>query len=270
MSIFEIKEKDLLGRIGSLKTKHGTIETPAIAPVIHPIKNIIDPLTIVEKIGFNLVMTNSYIIWRRYGEVAVEIGLHNMLGIDKPIMTDSGAYQLMTYGKVEVSPKEILEYQVNLGSDIGVILDIPTRYQSPYDEVKREVDETIRRAKEAITLDREDMLLVGPVQGGKYTNLVAYSARQISTLDFDIYAIGGPTQIMENYLYDELVTLVMTAKMNLPICKPIHLFGAGNPIMIPLAVAMGMDLFDSASYILYAQKKRYMTPNKIYNFKNLK
>ncbi|MEM1508535.1 MAG: tRNA guanosine(15) transglycosylase TgtA [Thermofilaceae archaeon] len=260
---FEIKEEDLLGRIGQLRTRRESVETPTLAPVIDPGKNLVPPSEIVN-LGFNLVMTNAYLIKKRYGGVGLELGVHGILGIKCPIMTDSGAYQLMEYGEVEVAPLEIVEYQVNLGSDIGVILDIPTRYGSSRETVAREVEETLRRAREALAIDRKGMLLVGPIQGGTYLDLVFRSATEMATLDFDLYAVGGPVQLMMNYSYSELVRLFMTAKLYLPPGKPVHLFGAGNPHMLALAVAMGADLFDSASYALYARRGRYMTPHGVY------
>ncbi len=265
---FEIEDVDLLGRIGKLRTKRGVVETPALAPVVDPSRNIVPPAEIVD-LGFKLLMTNAYLIKRRLGELGLELGVHSILGVSTPVMTDSGAYQLMEYGEVEVAPLEIVEYQVKLGSDIGVILDIPTRHGSPREVVEREVGETLRRAREALSMDRGGMLLVGPVQGGLYLDIVARAARELSDMDYDIYGIGGPVQLMVNYSYPELVRLVMTAKMNLPPGKPVHLFGAGNPHMLALAVAMGVDLFDSASYALYARDGRYMTPHGVYRLEEL-
>jgi len=269
-AFFEVKEKDVLGRIGVIETPHGKIETPAFAPVINPLKQIIPPSEILE-MGFNLLMTNSFIILRRYGEYGEEIGVHKILGVESPVMTDSGAYQLMEYGYVDVSPEEIIKYQEKIGSDICIILDIPTRYYTSREQAVLEVEETIRRARRALAIrEREDMLLLAPVQGGRHHDLVEYSARQLSQLPFEIYGIGGPTQIMEQYIFDELIQLVLTAKVNLPVSKPLHLFGAGHPMLLALMVALGVDTFDSASYILYAEKGRYMTPWGTYRIEDLK
>ena len=265
---FEIEEVDLLGRVGRLRTRHGTVETPTLAPVVDPGRNVVPPGEIVE-LGFKLLITNAYIIKKRYGEVAAEMGVHALLGVSTPVMTDSGAYQLMEYGEVEVGPREIVEYQVRLGSDIGVILDIPTRQGVSRETVVAEVEETLRRAREALEVERGGMLLVGPVQGGLYLDVVARAARALAQMDFDVYAVGGPVQLMSNYSYRDLVKLVMTAKLNLPPGKPLHLFGAGNPHMLALAVAMGADLFDSASYALYARDGRYMTPYGVFRLEEL-
>jgi 7-cyano-7-deazaguanine tRNA-ribosyltransferase len=80
-------------------------------------------------------------------------------------------------------------------------------------------------------------------------------------LPFQIHALGSPTEIMESYRFDVLVDMILTAKMNLPVERPLHLFGAGHPVMFSLAVALGCDLFDSAAYALYARENRYMTEN---------
>ncbi|WP_054853990.1 tRNA-guanine transglycosylase [Vulcanisaeta distributa] len=102
---FEILEKDLAGRIGRLRTRSGIIETPALFPVINPVKQVIS-LSDILGIGFNQVITNAYLLKRHYGDLVREVGVHKLLNWDKPIMTDSGAYQLLMYGKVEVSPPE--------------------------------------------------------------------------------------------------------------------------------------------------------------------
>lgn len=268
--VFEIFDKDLMGRIGRIYTSHGTINTPELAPVVNPVKNII-PVSEVVKVGFQLIMTNAYIIKKHYESLALELGVHRLLGYHGPIMTDSGAYQLMEYRSIDVSPIEIIEYQEALGTDIGVILDIPTRYRVPKHIVSKEVKETVRRAEESIKAKkRNDMILVAPVQGGRYLDLVKWSAKRLSTLDFGMFGIGGPTQMMEQYKYDELVDLIATAKSYIPPEKPVHLFGAGNPLTLSLAVALGIDTFDSASYAIYARDLRYMLSDRIIRIERLK
>jgi len=268
-AFFEVKHKDVLGRIGRLKTAHGVVETPAFAPVINPIKNVLSPAEIAE-MGFPLLMTNAFIIYRNYREVGAQIGVHKILGVNTPIMTDSGAYQLMEYGYVDVKPEDIVRYEEELGADIGVILDIPTRYYMPREQVVLEVEETLRRARRSLALRREaKMLLLAPVQGGRNYDLVEYSAKALAKLPFDLYGVGGPTQIMEHYKFSELARLVLTAKRHLPLSKPLHLFGAGHPMIFSLMVALGVDLFDSASYALYAKDGRYLTPQGTYRFEDL-
>jgi 7-cyano-7-deazaguanine tRNA-ribosyltransferase len=100
-------------------------------------------------------------------------------------------------------------------------------------------------------------------------DLVAKSAVAMGKLPFQIHALGSPTEVMESYRFDVLVDMIMTAKMNLPIERPLHLFGAGHPVMFSLAVALGCDLFDSAAYALYARENRYMTENGTWRLSEL-
>jgi 7-cyano-7-deazaguanine tRNA-ribosyltransferase len=259
---FEVKEKDLLGRIGKLKTKSGTIETPLLFPVINPSIQLIPPQRLKDEFGFEAVITNSYILWKRYKNRPIDEGLPKFLNYNGSVMTDSGAYQILVYGGVEVTQKEIVDYQERIGSDIATILDIPTGWHVPKETAQESVVETLKRAKEFFKLKtREDTLWVGPVQGGRHLDLVAKSAKAMGKLPFPIHALGSPTEVMESYRYDVLVDMIMTAKMNLPFERPLHLFGAGHPHMMALAVAMGCDLFDSAAYALYARENRYMTEN---------
>jgi len=257
---FEIKEKDLLARIGRLKTRSGTVETPLLFPVINPVTQLVPTRRMREEFGFEALITNAYLLKKHIGTPLKQDGLHDFLDFEGTIMTDSGAYQILVYGDVEVTPKEIVEFQETIGSDIATILDIPTGWKVTEEHAGKTVDETWKRAKAFFKQKtREDILWVGPVQGGRHLDLVAKSARQMGKLPFEIHALGSPTEVMERYRFDVLVDMVMTAKMNLPVEKPLHLFGAGHPFMLALAVALGCDLFDSAAYALYAKQGRYMT-----------
>ena len=259
---FEIKQKDLLGRIGKLKTKSATVETPLLYPVINPSIQLVTPKKLKETFGFEAVITNSYILRNRYGDKVVNEGLHKFLDYDGAVMTDSGAYQILVYGEVEVTQKEIVAYQEAIGSDIATMLDIPTGWKITKEQAQGTVDETLRRAKDFFKIKtRDDILWVGPVQGGRHLDLVAKSAAEMAKLPFQIHALGSPTEVMESYRYDVLADMILTAKKGLPIDRPLHLFGAGHPAMFSLAVALGCDLFDSAAYALYAREDRYMTEN---------
>jgi 7-cyano-7-deazaguanine tRNA-ribosyltransferase len=257
---FETKEKDVLARIGRLKTKTCTVETPLLFPVISPTTQLIPPRTIREEFSFEALITNAYILKQRSQKRPDEKGVHESLDFSSVVMTDSGAYQILVYGDIQATQKEMVQYQEQIGSDIATILDIPTGWKVTEKHARQTVNETLRRAKEFFTYKtRDDILWVGPVQGGRYLNLVAKSARQMGKLPFQIHALGSPTEVMERYRFDVLVDMIMTAKMNLPIDRPLHLFGAGHPFMLALAVALGCDLFDSAAYALYAKEDRYMT-----------
>jgi 7-cyano-7-deazaguanine tRNA-ribosyltransferase len=259
---FEIKEQDLLGRIGKLKTKTATVETPLLFPVINPSVQPVTPKRLKEVFGFQAIITNAYILKKRFENRPVEEGLHKFLDYDGAVMTDSGAYQILVYGDVEYNQKEIVAYQEGIGSDIATILDIPTGWRVTKEEAELTVAETHRRAKDFFNLKtRDDILWVGPVQGGRHLDLVAQSAQVMGKMPFKIHALGSPTEVMENYRFDVLADMILTAKKGLPIERPLHLFGAGHPMMFSLAVALGCDLFDSAAYALYAREGRYMTEN---------
>jgi 7-cyano-7-deazaguanine tRNA-ribosyltransferase len=267
---FEIKEKDLLARIGKLKTKSGTVETPLLFPVINPLIQPITPKRIREEFGFEALITNAYILKKHFQNQPIEKGLHRFLDFNGTIMTDSGAYQILVYGDVQTNPKEIVAYQEQIDTDIATILDIPTSWKVTKAYAEQTVDETLKRAKQLFkTKTREDILWVGPVQGGKHLDLVTKSAKKMSKLPYQIYALGSPTEVMENYRFDVLVDMIMAAKMNLPIDKPLHLFGAGHPFMFALAVALGCDFFDSAAYAIYARQDRYMTENGTHRLNEL-
>jgi 7-cyano-7-deazaguanine tRNA-ribosyltransferase len=128
----------------------------------------------------------------------------------------------------------------------------------------------LRRAEDALPqIEGDDILWVGPVQGGGYLDLVEHSAKVIGSMPFKIHALGSPTQVMERYLFTVLVDMIMAAKLNLPPNRPFHLFGAGQPMMFSLAVALGCDMFDSAAYALFARKGRYLTPRGTLRLRNL-
>ena len=257
---FEVCGRDMLARLGRIKTKNGTIETPILLPVINPAIQPISPKIMSEEFNCKALITNAYILKKQSGEEVAEKGIHRFLDFDSVIMTDSGAYQILVYGKVDVNPAEIVHYQERISTDIATILDIPTSWRTTKEYAKCTVDETINRAKQLKKIKtRNDILWVAPIQGGQHLDLVAYSAEQVGKLPFQIHALGSPTTIMEQYLFDNLVDMVLTAKMNIPPQRPLHLFGAGHPFMFALAVALGCDMFDSAAYAIYARQNRYMT-----------
>ena len=257
---FEIRDRDLLARIGRFETRTGVIETPVLLPVINPNVQPVSPKTLQKEFNCRAVITNAYIIKKNFKDIAVEKGIHGFLDFSGAIMTDSGAYQILVYGDVETDPEEIVRYQEEIDTDIATILDVPTGWRVSKRYARHTVDETLVRARKlAEVKTRDDTAWVGPVQGGQHLDLVARSAREMGKLSFQIHALGSPTPVMEQYLFDTLVDMIMTAKMNLPQDRPLHLFGAGHPFMFALAVALGCDFFDSAAYSIYAREDRYMT-----------
>ena len=256
---FEILHKDLAGRIGRLSTLHGTVETPLLMPVINPHLPLIPPDELAS-MGAEMVITNSYIINQDpdLREGAIEQGLHHLLGFPGPIMTDSGAFQLSVYGDIDVLPLEILDFQFAIKSDISVPLDIPTPPDVSRERAESELNITEERLQEAAALKRA-ALLAGPVQGSTYPDLRERAGRFARELGFDLYPVGGVVPLMEAYRFRDLVDVVVSAKKGLGPGVPVHLFGAGHPMIFALAAAMGCDLFDSAAYALYAREGRYLT-----------
>ncbi|HEY3363307.1 MAG TPA: tRNA guanosine(15) transglycosylase TgtA [Methanosarcina sp.] len=269
-TIFEILDKDAGGRIGRLRTPHGIVETPTVMPVINPNIQLIPPKE-MRTFGAEILITNSYIIYRKeeLKSVALEKGLHGLLGFDGPIMTDSGSFQLSVYGSVEVTNEEILGFQQKIGSDIIVPLDIPTPPDVHYRRAEEELAITAKRLEEARKLIQGEQLLAGPVQGSTYPELREKAASHLKDLNFEVYPLGAVVPLMEAYRYAELVDVIAASKKGLSPASPVHLFGAGHPMMFALAVALGCDLFDSAAYALYAKDGRYITVNGTYHIEKL-
>jgi 7-cyano-7-deazaguanine tRNA-ribosyltransferase len=267
---FEISEKDLQGRLGKLKTKSGTVATPALLPVVNPLLQPDIVSGLLHDVKCEAIIANAYLLKKHFGDQVIQQGIHDFLGYKGVVMTDSGAYQILVYGDVEISPEEIARFEELIQSDIAVILDIPTGWNVTKTRATYTVNETLKRAQTTLAhvMDRE-ILWVGPIQGGNHIDLVAYSAQQISRLPFDIYALGSPTQVMERYLFDTLSNMIITAKINMPKEKPLHLFGAGHPFMFSLAVALGCDTFDSAAYALFARRDKYLTAYGTTHLKDL-
>ena len=268
--MFEIKAKDNMGRVGILKTKHGDVKTPALMPVIHPRKQTID----VGKYGADIVITNAYLIYKDEDlkKEAVEKGLHELIHFDGPIMTDSGSFQLSVYGDVEITNKEVIEFQELIKTDIGTSLDIPTAPFVDREKAESDLKITLERAREAVEYKKSqdmEMLLNSVVQGSTFLDLRRECARELSKLDADLYPIGAVVPLMESYHYRDLVDVVMNSMKELPDSTARHLMGAGHPMIFALCVAMGCDLFDSAAYILYAEDDRLLSTRGTYKLENL-
>jgi len=259
--MFELKHRDAMGRIGKFELENGkSIKTPSILPVVNPRKMRI-PCSEISAMGFEGIITNSYIIYRNeeLKDKAQKLGLHDMLDFQGFIMTDSGSFQLYGYGNVEVEPEEIIGFQEKIGSDLGVILDIPTPPDVERERAESELEETLRRADISLGA-RGKIPLGGTIQGSTFPDLREKSAREMGKKNFELYPIGGVVPLMEDYRFADLARVIMHSKMHLPVEKPVHLFGCGHPMVFAFAVALGCDLFDSAAYALYAKDGRYITP----------
>ncbi len=258
--MFEVRYTDLAARIGRLSTPHGDVETPAFVPVVHPVKQTISP-SYLKKMGFDLVITNAYITMRHYGDEARKRGIHDIIGFDGAVMTDSGGYQVLEYGSVEVEPADMAQFEKDIKSDIPIPLDKPTGYGLSYEMAKEYVATTLANCDTTLhTVGKTDAIWIGPVQGAEHFDLVEHSAKALDDMGFQMMALGSPVELMEAYEFATLAKMIAHAKKVIP-AKPVHLFGAGHPLTVPLAIALGCDTFDSASYMLYAKDGRYMHAN---------
>ncbi|MFC6716796.1 tRNA guanosine(15) transglycosylase TgtA [Natrialbaceae archaeon GCM10025810] len=260
---FEVTRTDAAGRIGELTVPRArvTVETPALLPVINPNLDTIAPRRLAEEFGAEILITNSYIVHKTDGlrERALEEGLHDVLDFPGAIMTDSGSFQLSEYGEITVTTEEILDFQRRIGSDVGTPVDIPTPPDVPRERAREELETTKERLEIAETVDVGDMLVNAPVQGSTYPDLREEAGRHADGTDLDVFPVGAVVPLMNDYRYDDMVDVVAAAKRGLGADAPVHLFGAGHPMMFALAVALGCDLFDSAAYALYARDDRYLT-----------
>ncbi len=256
--MFEVLERDGLGRIGVIETRHGPVTTPALLPVVNPNRPIIRPADLATRFGAEILITNAYILGKSpQRDEILRKGVHEFLGFPRAIMTDSGAFQSHVYGGIDVTNREVVEFQRRIGVDLGTMLDVFSEPGEDHDRAAADVDETIRRAKETVSL-RGEMRVVAAVQGGLHSDLRERCAREISSLDASVYAIGGVVPLLESYRFRDLVRVIVASKKGLDPSRPVHLFGAGHPLVFPLAALLGCDLFDSASYAKYARAGRML------------
>ncbi len=260
---FELRDTDAGGRIGELTVPRAgvTVETPALLPVINPNLDTISPRRLATEFGAEILITNSYIIHGtdHVREQALAEGLHDMLDFPGAIVTDSGSFQLSEYGEIDVTTEEILEFQHAIGADIGTPVDIPTPPDVSRERAEDELATTQERLAIADSVETGEMLVNAPVQGSTYPDLREQAARDAYATDLDVFPVGAVVPLLNEYRYDDMVDVVAAAKRGLGADAPVHLFGAGHPMMFALAVAMGCDLFDSAAYALYARDDRYLT-----------
>lgn len=261
--MFEVLAENLLGRIGRLKTRSGRVaETPLFLPVINPVTQDVPASWMRRELGAEAVITNAYIILRRLRDDVLKSGVHGLLDFEGVIMTDSGGYQILEYGEVEASPEEIAEIQEEMGSDIAVPLDVPTGL-SGREKAEETVERTLRNLQATLSFlekrGERRCLWAAPIQGGIHLDLLRECARKEKELGFDLFALGSPTPLMEGYRFDKLFKMIYAARSAVGFGKPLHLFGAGHPMVFPFIIVLGADMFDSASYYLYARDDRYMT-----------
>jgi len=261
--VFEVRAWDAAGRLGEFEVPRAgvTVETPALLPVVNPNVVTIEPAELHGAFGAQAMITNGYIISRtdELRERALEEGLHAMLEFPGAIMTDSGSFQLSEYEDVDVDTREILSFQREIGSDVATPVDVPTPPDADRETAERDLETTQERLEVAEQFDAGGMLVSGPVQGSTHPDLRERAGRHASECALDLFPIGAAVPLLNDYRFGDLVSVVAAAKRGLGPAAPVHLFGAGHPMMFALAVALGCDLFDSAAYAIYARDDRYLT-----------
>ncbi|WP_336343577.1 tRNA guanosine(15) transglycosylase TgtA [Halalkalicoccus ordinarius] len=261
--LFEARDWDAAGRIGRLRVPRAgvTVETPALLPVVNPHIQTIPPRALAEEFGAEILITNSYVLHgsEELRETVLEQGLHDLLDFPGAIMTDSGSFQLAEYGEIDVTNEGILEFQRRIGSDIATPVDLPTPPGVSRERAEEELETTQRRLEDAAAFEAGEMLVSAPVQGATYPDLRERAGGHAADTGLDVFPVGAVVPLMNEYRFGDVVDVVAAAKRGLGPAAPVHLFGAGHPMMFALAVAMGCDLFDSAAYALYARDGRYLT-----------
>ena len=269
---FSLVSKDVISkaRAGFFETDHGIVETPAFMPVgTQGTVKAVNPEFLGKDIKAQIVLSNTYHLYLRPGTEVLEKagGLHNFMNWQKPILTDSGGYQVYSLSSLRklkedgvefrshldgsshfFSPGKVIQIQRSIGSDIMMVLDECTPYPCDIEYAEKSTDLTSKWAglnKEAFEKTKplygHKQFLFGIIQGSVYKNLREKSAADLRKLDFDGYAIGGlavgePAE--EMYSITDFTTDLM------PEDKPRYLMGVGRPENILESIERGIDMFD--------------------------
>lgn len=258
------EDRDSKARLGKIYTPHGVIETPIFMPV--GTRATVKAMTPEElkDLGAQIILGNTYHLYLKPGHELIEEagGLHKFMNWDRPILTDSGGFQVFSLGDLRkiteegvefrshidgskhfISPEKSIQIQNSLGSDIIMAFDECAPYPSDWDYVKKSLERTTRWAKRCkdANANPDTQALFGIIQGGMYRDLREQSSKEIIDLDFPGYAVGGlsvgePADLMCEML-DYTVPL-------LPKEKPRYLMGVGSPDYLFEAVIRGIDMAD--------------------------
>ncbi len=273
MSNFELKAKDGRARRGVLHTVHGDIQTPVFMNVgtCAAIKGGVSTVEL-EQINCQVELSNTYHLHVRPGDALIRDmgGLHKFMNWKRPILTDSGGFQVFSLSslrkiteegvhfashvdgkRIFMGPEESMQIQSNLASTIAMAFDECVENPAPYDYVKKSIERTYRwlvRCKEEMarlnalpdTINKHQMLF-GINQGGTYEDLRVQHMKQIAELDLDGYAIGG---LAVGEATDEMYRIIDVVEPHMPEHKPRYLMGVGTPCNILEAVHRGIDFFD--------------------------
>ena len=266
-------------RLGKVHTPHGTFETPIFMPVgtLATVKTM-SPEELKE-INAQIILSNTYHLWLRPGEDIIKDagGIHSFMNWDRAILTDSGGFQVFSLSdmreiteegvhfrhhlsgeKLFFSPEKAMQVQNDLGPDIMMVLDECPPYPATKEYMERSVNRTSRWAERCLKAHKnpDRQALFGIIQGGEYIDLRKQSAKDLISLDFPGYAIGGlsvgePKEIMYEVL--EETTPLM------PTNKPRYLMGVGSPDALIEGAIRGVDMFDSVLPTRIARNGTCMT-----------
>jgi queuine tRNA-ribosyltransferase len=271
--MYTLLKKDGKARRGRFTTPHGTIETPVFMNVgtLAAIKGGVSSMDLKD-IGCQVELSNTYHLHLRPSDkvVAAMGGLHKFMNWDRPILTDSGGFQVFSLAKIRkireegvyfsshidgskifMGPEESMRIQSNLASTIAMAFDECIELPAEREYVQKSVDRTTRwlvRCKEELdrlnasedTINTKQMLF-GINQGGTYEDIRISHAKEISKMDLDGYAIGG---LAVGESHEEMYRILDVTVPNLPQDKPIYLMGVGTPENILESVERGVDFFD--------------------------
>jgi len=261
---FEILHTQGKARRGKLRTKHGVVNTPAFMPVgtCGTVKAMLPES--VASTGAEILLGNTYHLMLRPGADLVEKmgGLHKFMNWDKPILTDSGGFQVMSLtglrklkeegvifsshvdGKKHfLSPEESMKIQHKLDSNITMCLDECTPFPATYEQAKKSMEMSMRwakRSREAF-VDRDGYGIFGIQQGSVFEDLRRVSAQKLTQIGFDGYAIGG---LAVGEGQEKMFGVLDYSPQLFPEDKPRYLMGVGKPDDIVGAVLRGVDMFD--------------------------
>lgn len=257
------RDKNTEARLGKVKTPHGEIDTPIFMPV--GTQATVKAMTAeeLEEIGAQIILSNTYHLFLRPGSklIAEAGGLHRFMHWDRPILTDSGGFQVFSLSALNeiteegvyfrshldgsqkfISPEISMEVQMDLGSDIVMAFDECPPYPADYDYIAKSLERTIRwakRCKKAMTA--EDQALFGIIQGGVYEDLRKESVEALVEIGFPGYALGGLSVGEKN---EEMYEVLEFTVPLIPEDKPRYLMGVGTPEDLLEGVQRGIDMFD--------------------------
>jgi len=277
-------------RLGRVHTPHGIIETPTFMPVgTQATVKTMSPEEL-KQMETQIILSNTYHLFLRPGHEIVKKagGLHKFMNWDRPILTDSGGFQVFSLSdrrkiteegvefrshlsgeKLFLSPEKAMEIQNALGPDIMMAFDECPPYPATYEYVKQSTERTSRWAERCIAAHerKHDQALFGIVQGGMFEDLRVQSAKDLTSMDFPGYAIGGLSVGESKDLMYEVLDYTVP---HLPFDKPRYLMGVGSPDALLEGSIRGIDMFDCVLPTRIARNGTTMTSSGRLVIKNAK